>query len=170
MVKMGYKNRLNIPLVFLFALLAFILFLLCSCDANGSSLEMDSDTVDPVTLMLYGEEDVTVNYGSSYIDEGAYAIFNGEDCSDEIKIENHVDTSNLGNYTIEYSYKDKTIIRNVTVADTYPPAIELLGSNDVFLAVGDSYEEPGYTADDNYDGDITSLVKVESTLDDSSEI
>ncbi|MBN2880393.1 MAG: DUF5011 domain-containing protein [Clostridia bacterium] len=130
---------------------------------------MDIESVDPVMLTLYGEENVTVNYGSSYIDEGAYAVFNGEDCSAEINIVNHVDTSNLGNYTIEYSYKDKTIIRNVTVADTSPPAIELLGSKDVFLAVGDSYAEPGYTAADNYDGDITTSVKLESNVDASAE-
>ena len=45
-------------------------------------------------------------------------------------------------------------------ADTTPPVITLQGANPLSLLVGESYVEPGYTATDDVDGDLTSQVVV----------
>lgn len=52
-------------------------------------------------------------------------------------------------------------IRDIPVYDITPPVIELAGGKDVTLTIGTLYEEPGYTAVDNHDGDITELVEVD---------
>src|SRR3989344_4689399 len=51
----------------------------------------------------------------------------------------------------------------VTVADTTPPVITLLGMNPVTLTVGDVYTELGATASDNVDGNITSNLAIDDS-------
>lgn len=45
--------------------------------------------------------------------------------------------------------------------DTEAPVIELLGDNPVELAIFEEFEEPGFTATDDEDGDLTSIVTVD---------
>jgi len=45
-------------------------------------------------------------------------------------------------------------------ADTTPPLITLKGDNPYNLTLNTTYNEPGYTALDNKDGDITSKVRI----------
>jgi CubicO group peptidase (beta-lactamase class C family) len=49
--------------------------------------------------------------------------------------------------------------------DTTPPQIILSGANPLTLTVGAQYRDPGYTAYDNVDGDITAKVVVTGTID-----
>ena len=51
--------------------------------------------------------------------------------------------------------------------DTTVPAITLTGVSTVTIEVGATYTEQGATADDNYDGDITSSIVEVSTVDTS---
>jgi subtilisin family serine protease len=52
----------------------------------------------------------------------------------------------------------------ITPPDTTPPVLTLKGANPISLFEGDTYVEPGYTAIDNVDGDITSKVTVSGTV------
>lgn len=56
-------------------------------------------------------------------------------------------------------------ITELNGVDKTPPTITLLGPSPMTIEVGTPYEEPGYTATDNVDGDITSRVKVMGTVD-----
>lgn len=47
--------------------------------------------------------------------------------------------------------------------DTEAPVISLLGDNPYELAIFEEYDEPGFTASDNEDGDITSSVSVDNS-------
>ena len=82
-----------------------------------------------------------------------------------------VDTATLGTYTIQYDVSDSsgnaatTQTRTVHVTDTTPPAITLSGSANMTISVGSAYTEPGYTATDDYDGNITGNVVVTGTVD-----
>ncbi len=49
--------------------------------------------------------------------------------------------------------------------DTTPPVIVLEGANPQNIAKDSAYVEPGYTANDDVDGDITNLVKVKDDID-----
>ncbi len=68
----------------------------------------------------------------------------------------------LGTYVITlfckefiFTSKEKRIVH---IKDTTCPIIELKHQEGYFVRVGENYEEEGFTATDNYDGDITSKV------------
>ena len=52
--------------------------------------------------------------------------------------------------------------------DTTPPVITLNGSSTIQLNVGDTWTDPGATATDETDGDITSSITVNGTVDTST--
>ena len=58
----------------------------------------------------------------------------------------------------------KTVKRKVKVVDTTNPVITLQG-DEVTIYQNDTYNEPGYTATDNYDKDLTSKVKTTNNID-----
>lgn len=91
------------------------------------------------------------------------------DLSDKVKINNTVDINKLGEYEIEcsvkyffFNIKKKFIIK---VIDKEFPVISLVGNDTVTVCPGKEYEEEGYSAIDNYDGDITSSVIIEKNTD-----
>ena len=51
------------------------------------------------------------------------------------------------------------------VVDTTPPVITLVGAAEVQLTKGATYTEPGYTAADNMDGNVTGRVVVTGSVD-----
>ena len=70
---------------------------------------------------------------------------------------------------ITYTVKDKhgnksTISRNIIYEDKSQPVITLTGSDTVYMFLGDKYNELGYKATDNCDGDLTSKVKVTNNI------
>lgn len=86
-----------------------------------------------------------------------------------LEVVGEVDFMTLGEYPVVYhaQYKDMTAdltIRYV-VKDLAEPTITLEGSEEYVLLIGEKYEEPGFSALDNYDGDVTELVKVEGEPD-----
>jgi hypothetical protein len=52
--------------------------------------------------------------------------------------------------------------------DTTPPTIILLGSSSLTLTVGDTFTDPGVTANDSVDGDLTSSVNTTGYVDTST--
>ncbi len=81
-----------------------------------------------------------------------------------------VDTGTLGTYTISYGVSDgsenqATKTRTVTVIpDTMPPTITLNSGSAIVLPMSPTFTDPGYTATDNIDGDITGMVRVTGTV------
>ena len=55
--------------------------------------------------------------------------------------------------------------REVPYFDPTPPQIELEGGSELAITIGTFFQEPGYTALDNVDGDLTEQVKVEGEVD-----
>ena len=51
--------------------------------------------------------------------------------------------------------------------DTTPPEIILHGEEEMHILVGEAYEEPGYAAYDDEDGDLTSYVAIKGQVDES---
>ncbi len=47
--------------------------------------------------------------------------------------------------------------------DATPPVITLIGSNPISVEVGETYSDPGATANDNLDGDLTSSIVVDTS-------
>lgn len=130
------------------------------------------------SFALVGNPEVNVEYGEQYTEQGATALFSGslfvkEPVPCEVSISGQVDTQTLGSYTLEYtaSYElnyffakreySHTITRKVNVIDTVAPKIELKSIPGSYTLPGQEYKEEGCSAQDNYDGDITSRLKSE---------
>ena len=130
------------------------------------------DKVVPV-LKLKGYISYNVSYASEYKDLGYTATDNYDgDITDKVKVEGIVNTDKLGAYKVTYTVVDSssnktTKTRTVNVVDKKVPSISLKGKSRMIIKVGASYNEPGYTAYDNYDKDLTSNVSVKGKVNSS---
>lgn len=62
---------------------------------------------------------------------------------------------------------DVTTTKKTTVKDLEKPVITLKGDKDITINVNEKYDEPGFIATDNIDGDITSDVKISGDVNTS---
>lgn len=123
-----------------------------------------------VHLYYEGDETIHAQYGMPFQDTSVKGEYTGSLLKFFKKpVDVKVDTSTLntnefGTYTITYTatYKDHTssITRKVIVEDTIGPDIQLTSSPDAYTPYGKPYEEEGFKAIDNYDGDVSSQVQV----------
>lgn len=120
-------------------------------------------------IYLNGKQDITLNLEEKYKEQGAKAKEFGKDISDKISISGDVDSSKVGTYKIEYKIKKFGLtfskIRYVKIIDNVAPTITLKGDNKVVLCPKSNFEEAGYSATDNYDGDITAKVQIKEEKD-----
>lgn len=87
-----------------------------SSDEKKENQNEQSRRGGSIKMELLGEENVTVSLGDKYKDAGVKAIYSdGSDASGEVEIDNAVDTSKTGTYTVTYSSGNVVIIRRVTV-------------------------------------------------------
>ena len=112
---------------------------------------------------LKGDKLVKIDFRSVYQEKGAKVMIFAQDLSKNIKIQGNVDTNIVGKYKITYSYQfgflPITKTREVQVVDREAPTLELKGKDTQKICPNKEYEEEGYTAVDNYDGDLTSQVE-----------
>lgn len=115
-------------------------------------------------IVLIGNENLVLEVNNEYQELGYKANYFVKDITNEVIINSNLNTEKMGNYKIEYviNYKGKTkkVIRNIEVKDTTRPIIELSGEKEIYICSNKKYEELGYKAIDNYDGDITDKVKI----------
>lgn len=119
-------------------------------------------------IKLNGDNDITISYDEKYKESGYHADIFGINVDDRVIINNNINYHKTGNYEIEYKTKNffgksKIIKRKVTIIDQEKPLIELVGE-DVTIYEGDEYKEPGYSANDEFDGDISEKVVINSNL------
>lgn len=129
------------------------------------------DALTP-TIKLLGNDTIEIGVNSEFKDEGAKAEFNKQNISKDIIVDNNVDTTKVGTYYVVYEVtannKKVNVKRTVNVVDKDLPVIELVGDIDNSFYVGEAYEDPGYTATDSYDGDLTSKVSVTNNVDNNT--
>jgi peptidoglycan/xylan/chitin deacetylase (PgdA/CDA1 family) len=120
------------------------------------------------TITLEGEQSIVLEYGTEYQDPGASASFHGRFLlrgGKRIPVSvdaSGLSTEELGTYEVVYSAgafgASDTVTRTVQVVDETPPTITLTYEPDYYTRPGHTYEEEGFTASDNYDGDLTDQV------------
>ena len=120
------------------------------------------DTSKP-SITLNGEKDTYVCPNTKYKDEGAKAYDNyDKDITSKIKSEQKEDSVV---YTVSDSSKNTaSITRKLIYEDKTAPEIKLNGGEEIYISVGESFNDPGYSANDNCDGDITSKVKASGSV------
>lgn len=121
-----------------------------------------------VDLTLNGDAALTLEYGQSYEEQGAGAVLRGSLFLKDgwlipVNAVGRVDCTRLGTYRVTYRARWfgglGKVVRQVTIQDTQPPQIKLTANEDSYTLPGEEYQEEGYTAEDNYDGDLTEQVR-----------
>ena len=121
-------------------------------------------------ICLNGQQTITLEYGETYEEPGAEVYIRGNyTFRDGIRLDNvqiitegEVVSEQLGIYCVAYrtsflSLQDNAS-RTVCIIDTRSPEIQLIPDSDRPVEPGEHYEDPGFRAVDNYDGDITEKV------------
>lgn len=120
-----------------------------------------------IEFSILDKTKVEIEYGSGEQMQPVSAlckgtIFNKQGTAAEISVEGQVEYDKIGTYELTYvaNYKKTTaaITATVIVKDTTAPEITLVTNPDAYTNPSATYEEEGFTATDNYDGDITSQV------------
>lgn len=143
------RKKIFIVVILLFIILISLLIVSCFC----------------ISFKLVGPKELTLDVNNEYNDLGFEAKLFGVDLTKKVKIDSDVDNSKLGEYKVSYKLFNKKLERVVKVVDTEKPSIELKGKINVTLYQGNKYEEEGYVAHDNYDGDLTDKVEIENKVD-----
>ncbi len=113
-------------------------------------------------MELNGSSEITIYQGVNYSDNGVRAYDNhNNDLSNLVKINNNVDSTTIGRYTVTYTLKDRVITRTVNVVEPPkdPISFHLNGNSEIILKVGDKYEELGVIATDYIEGSLNYTVK-----------
>ena len=123
-----------------------------------------------LSMALNGKEDITLEYGESYQEPGAQPLLRGTRVwrqgvvppGIQMEVQGTVDESTLGKYELTYTARyfglQAQAKRQVCVMDSQCPTIvltKMTGSR----RKGESFQEPGFIAMDNYDGNITGKVR-----------
>ena len=115
-------------------------------------------------IVLSGDNPSYVCNGKNYVEEG-YVVNDNYDSD----ITNNIIITEFDD-SILYSVKDSSgneskLERKLIIGDKERPSINLNGDSIINLYLGERYSEPGYSAIDNCDGDITGNVVVTGTVD-----
>lgn len=120
-------------------------------------------------IKLNGSETIELKMGETYQEPGVKVTSLLGNPNKKVSITGKVDTNKAGTYQIRYQvrYMNATIskYRIVKVKDTVAPTLELNGDEVVYVVENTKYEEPGYQAKDNNDGDLTKKVTVKNNVD-----
>jgi len=120
------------------------------------------DTKAPTITLVYNENSFTLP-GHEYVEEG-FAAEDNYDGDLTANVERKVE-----NDTVYYRVKDSSgnetvITRPIQYGDFTAPDLKLLGDASITISAGERFEDPGYTAVDNADGDVTANVTVEGKV------
>lgn len=126
------------------------------------------DNVFTLDILVNGGQDVVFEYGETYEDPKVEAWFYGthfyrEPVSVPVSKTGTVDPEIVGQYQLSYRavFKGHEKVQTITVhvVDSKAPMITLKENPDRYTLPNHPYEEEGFTATDNYDGDITDRVQ-----------
>lgn len=161
----------RIIMIVLLSLLFIIIGIGCGYYFKKESIP-DINVVFSFINELDKEKEYEVNT-LDFIPSEVSVFIDNEDKSELLKVDtSNLDLKNIGEYVVKYYviYNEKRYeqLQKIIVVDKTKPEIELDGKN-ITILINEKYEEPGYKAIDNYDGDITDKVKKEDDIDNTKE-
>ena len=144
--KLKYKNIAKLILVII--LIIFLIKFIKGCSKEDFEIKLKIKSIE------YGEE-----FNESMFEK---VLYKGKDIKDDIRFE--FNPTKLGKNDLVIYYNEEKYTYKLNVVDTVKPSIDLIGG-DVLLPIDNKYEEYGFSANDNYDGDLTNKVKVTNNVD-----
>lgn len=146
-------------------------------DVNGNSADPVERTVQVINtakpvITLRGAAEVSIKQGQLFMDPGATATDNqNKSITNKVIIEGTVDSNVPGDYELIYKVTDAygniaiPMTRIIHVINTTKPVITLKGTAKISIKQGEKFEDPGATATDNQDNEITDRVVVVGIVD-----
>ena len=107
-------------------------------------------------IRLKGKTVITLNYDEVYEEPGYSSLF-------KVKVTNNIKNNKVGKYKVTYKNFLFKKNRTVEIVDEVKTVITLIDDN-VTILLNEEYKEPGYKAQDEYDGDLTDKVEIISGL------
>lgn len=154
----------------------YYLWILAKDNAGNTTIVRSNvfklDNTKPV-ITLNGDSAVTITVGTTYTDAGATATDAHSGISGNVTTTGTVNVNVPGTYTITYNVSDKSgnaadpVTRIVMVKDVEAPVITILGDNPINIYVEAVYSDPGATAIDYADGNVTSKITSTGTVNTS---
>lgn len=121
------------------------------------------DTKAPEITLVSDPETFTIP-GEVYLEEGFSATDN-HDGDITANVERN-EAEGIVTYTVtDSSGNQTTVTRQIHYHDPIAPVLELAGGETITVLKGTEYQEPGFSAQDNCEGDITSKVVVSGEVD-----
>lgn len=115
------------------------------------------------SVTLIGDRVEKVSYRSEFVDSGITVKYFGKDITNKVVLSTNINTNELGEYEVKYKIPyilgTYTYKRKAIVIDDIAPEIVLEGGEEFKASYNKKYEEPGFKAIDNHDGDLTESVK-----------
>lgn len=146
-------------------------------DSSGNTATAErtlvyKDVIAPVITLTQGNK-ISRDKGSKFSEPGFTATDECDgDLTSQVTVSGTVDGYTYGTYVLTYTVTDSSgnvgeVKRTVQIADLNKPVITLNGEIKTYVKVGTTYTDPGFTASDNIDGDITAKVSVSGSVDTS---
>ena len=158
--------RMRLPLIGFIALFIFGILLIIISNKITPKKEINTTYNSLYYIDLVGETNMIMYVGDTYKEPGykGYDV-NKQDVTKDIRVNNNLNTSKIGEYDITYSLKNIKKVRKIKVVDR-KLYIALIGDREVFLNVGSEYKDAGYMVIDPVDGtSIKDKVKVNNNVD-----
>lgn len=114
-------------------------------------------------ISLNGSDVIRISWKTRYEEKGYKGSYFFRDQTKRVKVKGKVDSEKVGTYIITYHLDSgmfhTRVKRRVEVVDLEKPVITLVGSEEVVICPSSIYQEEGYQAIDEYDGDLTDKVE-----------
>ena len=132
---------------------------------TGTAIRMVivQDTTPPVIRLEWIEGHYTLP-GQPYEEEG-YAAEDIADGDVTDRVQAREENGKVYYTVTDAAGNTTTAERTIHYDDPIPPVLTLLGEETVTITAGTLFEDPGWTAEDNVDGDLTDAVQVEGTVE-----
>ena len=166
------KKKIIIIVIILLSIIVSLILVIKLKSKNQKKevkiVKKEANVVFSFTDDIFKEKNIDVFTENFEPDEVTVTI-DGIDKSNLINVDStDLNLTKLGKYEVKYFiiYQDKRYeqIQIINVVDKIQPTITLKADS-IIILVGDKYKEPGYTAIDNYDEDITDKVEVTNNID-----
>ncbi len=138
-------------------IIAILVIIFIGSETTTYILEKPKINVSNQTIQLEAKENGTIEIPTT--------TYHMKNVTSSVKVVGDIDYNKVGEYKVQYevptitgSYK---VEQNVKIVDTTAPNITLKGNTEYDQSYKEKYKEPGYTAEDNCDGELTEKVKVE---------
>jgi len=158
-------NKFKLPLIIIGIIILLVGMILIFISLNNGK-----EKEKKYYIFLTGEDTITIYKGDVYNEPGYSATDNlHNDLTNDVVIDNQVDTNTIGNYQITYTLNGviKTRYVNVIKKPIGATLLYLKGSLNIYLKVGEKYIEPGYVAIDTVDSSLVDKVKINNQVDTS---